>query len=186
MTPSPHVAPEELAGLAVRIGRGDRTAEEEFARRFQGRVLAMLRARLWDQEAARELSGDVLMAAIQALREGKLREPERLAAFTHGIARNMVNNHLRKRAARPREEPLDPEALVADPRADVVREGRLELVRKAVAQLEPTDHRIVTALAEGLRSVEIAARLGLTAETVRARKHRALKKIAKLVEDLSR
>src|SRR5512134_2724449 len=142
MAPGPQAAPEGLADLAGRIQRGDASAEEEFATRFQGRVLAMLGARLWDRESARELCGEVLMAALQALRDGKLREPERMAAFVHGVARNMVNNHLRKKAAQPREEPLEPDAIVSDPRAEAVREGRLELVRKAVAQLEPLDRRI--------------------------------------------
>ena len=59
-------------------------------------------------------------------------------------------------------------------------------MRKAVAQLEPQDQQIVGALAEGQRAVEIARRMGLSAETVRARKHRALKKIARLIEELSR
>lgn len=186
MGQGPQVAPQELAGLAERIQRGDPAAEEEFAAHFQGRVLAMLGARLWDRESARELCGDVLMAALQSLRGGNLREPERVAAFVHGVARNMANNHLRKKAAQPREEPLEPDAVVTDPRSEALREGRLELVRKAVAQLEPLDRRIVAALAEGQRAVEIAVRLGLSAEVVRARKHRALKKISGIVQELSR
>jgi RNA polymerase sigma-70 factor (ECF subfamily) len=51
-------------------------------------------------------------------------------------------------------------------------------VREELKQLDPTDRRILLlTLVEGLKPAEIADRLGLSAEVVRARKSRAVKKI---------
>jgi hypothetical protein len=42
-------------------------------------------------EAPRDLTQDVLLVVVHALRNGHLREPERLAAF-YGTAHNLVHN----------------------------------------------------------------------------------------------
>ena len=69
-----------------------------------------------DREFARDLAQDVLMHVLTALRDGQLRDQERLAAFVYGTARNVMNNYLRTGRQR-RTEPLDPEfaAVTADP-----------------------------------------------------------------------
>ena len=60
-------------------------------------------------------------------------------------------------------------------------------MRRALATLKATDRKILLlTLVEGLKPGEIGVRLALTAETVRARKSRALKKIIGRVKRLSR
>ncbi|MBM3768454.1 MAG: hypothetical protein FJW32_23990 [Acidobacteria bacterium] len=57
---------------------GDRAAEEEFARQYHPRLLAMASARLRAPELARDIAQEAVMEALQSLRRGMLREPEKL------------------------------------------------------------------------------------------------------------
>jgi len=60
----------------------------------------MIAMRIANRDAAEELSQEVMIAALCSLREGKAREPERLAAF--GIARNLANDYIRRCARGPK------------------------------------------------------------------------------------
>src|SRR5438105_1199127 len=92
----------------------DQVAEEELVRYFGRRLLAMFLARTRDRELARDLVQDAMIAVLQQVRRGAVREPERLTAFIHAVARNVVN-YLRRRGRMPREEPLADNVSVATP-----------------------------------------------------------------------
>ena len=173
--------------LVARVREGDPSAEDEVVRAYSARVLVMLTARTGDADAARDLCQDVMMALVRALREGQLRDTDRLSAFVHGIARNTANNFLRTRYRHPSVTPL-PESLAADEAGDPAeRIERQQFVTRALASVAATDRRILRlTLVDGLKPGEIAVRLGLTGEVVRARKSRALRRVIEYVKGLSR
>jgi RNA polymerase sigma-70 factor (ECF subfamily) len=181
-------SPGDLALVAERIRSGDRTAEDDLVREFGDRVRVFLTMRTRDREAARDLGQDVMISVLTALRGGQVREPERLGAFVYGTARNVVNNYLRT-GRRERTEPLvqDFPAATKDPSDELQTTERQDLVRKGLAQLNRADRGILLmTLVDGLKPGEIAYRLGMTAEVVRARKSRALKKVMERINRLSR
>jgi RNA polymerase sigma factor (sigma-70 family) len=181
--------PVDYASLVSRLAQGDPAAEAALADYFAPRMRAMMLARTRDAELARDLAQDALVALLQALRQGQLRDHERLAAFAHGIARNIVNNYFRTRQREPQSQPLLEEMAVSDPSKDRAEEEeeRLTLVRRGLADLSPSDREILKmTLADGLKPGEIADRLGLTPEVVRARKSRAQKRIVAVIQKLSR
>src|SRR5688572_26336514 len=181
------LTPEQQSALAARIRSGEPSAEDELVRLFWDRVLFLVRARTRDREAARDVTQDVMWAVVRALRNGHLREAERLTAFVYGTARNLINNHVRTRSRLPREEPIDAALHVASMPDPVENNERDALVRRALEALDSTDRTILLlTLVEGLKPGEIAVRLGLTSEVVRARKSRALKKTIDHVKKLSR
>jgi RNA polymerase sigma factor (sigma-70 family) len=186
----PDVLPgsREPATLAERIRAGDPAAEEELVRSFSQRLFVLALVRTRDAEGASDLRQDALLAALDALRKGHLRDSDKLAGFVYGVARNVINNHLRARAQVPRGDSVDPSTLVAATAADPLETAeRKSLVRQAIARLEPGERRILKmTLTEGLTPSEIGARLGLTSELVRQRKSRALKKVVETVKRLSR
>ena len=140
-----------------------------------------------DAETARDLRQDALIAALRALRNGELREADKMAAFVYGTARNIINNHLRTRAQAPASESIDPDTLAAAAFDGLEAAERLALAREAIGRLEPADRGILRmTLAEGLTSAEIGTRLQITSELVRQRKSRALKKVIETVKRLSR
>lgn len=186
--PGTHSTPGDLSHVAERIRDGDPAAEDELVRQFSDRVRVFVAMRTRDREVARDLGQEVMMTVLTALRRGQLREADRLGAFVYGTARNVVNNFLRT-DRRNRPEPLDPRlaATTADPADEFEAGQRQNLVRRALARLHRADRRILLmTLVDGLKPGEIASRLGLTAEVVRARKSRAVRKIVERVEVLSR
>ena len=178
---------DTYVALAERIRAGDPSAEAEFIRLFQEKLLIMLQARTRNWDVARELAQDVLVAVVRALRNGRMREAERLSAFVYGTALNTLKNYLRTRAHRPVEIPLTPEDAMVDPGPEMEDASALAVVRQAVEELDATDRRIISlTLVQGLKPAEIAEKLGLSPEVVRQRKSRAIKKVADCIKKLSR
>jgi RNA polymerase sigma factor (sigma-70 family) len=172
------------ASLAARVAQGEGTAEEELARLFHRRVFVMMLARVREADTARDLTQDVLMAVVLALRKRQLREGEKLAAFVYGIGRNVANGFFRSRP--PDSVPLCPEHATTG--TEDVLDGlhRTSLLSRLLGHLDPADRQILElTLTEGLKSGEIARRLGLSAEVVRARKSRAIKKATTFVREAS-
>jgi len=170
-------SPERQSLLAARILAGERHAENELAHVFERQVLRLMRARTRDVEAARDLTQDTLLAVLLALRAGQLREGEKLAAYVQGTARNILNRFFRSRMRMP--VPLSAELAVGDSERDLVSAERTRLLFASLASVSRTDRQIVYwSLVDGLTPGEIADRLGMSAEVVRCRKCRALKRIA--------
>jgi RNA polymerase sigma factor (sigma-70 family) len=172
----------ELRSLGERIRQGDASAETELVAEFTQRIFVMSVVRTHDREAARELVQDVLMAVIVALRKGQLQDADKLAAFVHGTARNLINNRLRNESQRPQMEPLPDDLAQGGLARQLDDAERVRLVHEALERLGQEDRRILwMTLVEGHKPGEIAARLGLTSEVVRTRKLRAVKKVAALI-----
>ena len=152
-------------------------------RSFYPWVYRLVSGRVRDCEAARELVDDVLVVVVQALREGKLRSPDRIDSFVYGVALNLSNNRLRSAARQPHLEPLAEELASVDPVTSYEWAERVEICRRALKHLEPLDQQILyLTLVGGMRSGEIAAELGLSSSLVRQRKSRAQKKIAQYLD----
>lgn len=178
---------QQIATLAERIRQGDSLAEDEFARLFSQKVLIMALARVREREAARDLMQETMLAVLRALRNGHVREPEKLAAFVHGTALNLIRNYFRARGEQPQQEPLPGELASANPVESLESSERMNLVRRALNWLGSRDRKILLlTLVEGMKPGEIAAQLRLSAELVRQRKSRAIKKVIEQVRRLSR
>jgi RNA polymerase sigma-70 factor, ECF subfamily len=161
--------------LAQRVRQGDRQAEHELAQVYHRRVLVMMLSRVRPAETARDLTQEVMLAVLVALRKGQLRDEEKLAAFIHGTARNVLNGFYRARG--PETLPLEPEHAVigADEILDQLQSRAL--VARVLDCLDEDDRTVLSLiLVEGLKPGEAAQRLGLSSEVVRARKSRAIKK----------
>src|SRR5450759_299454 len=94
------------AELVLRIGsRSDPEAEAELFRRMAPRVRFYGLRHLRDEHASQDLTQQVLITTLEALRAGRLREPEKLASFVLGTCRMSVLD-LRRNAQR-KERLLD-------------------------------------------------------------------------------
>ena len=168
-----------------RILAGDPSAEEQLIARFQPRVRMYVSVRTSHPDYAEEVTQETMLAAVLALREGKVREPQALSAFILGIARNQLADAIRKQARRKTSQlPDDYDC----PAPAATRDPELvESARSEIEALEPGDRRILwLTLIDGFKPGEIAAQLGMSAELVRQRKSRALRKIVERLQPLSR
>jgi len=175
----PPLTAAEQEWLVGRIRSGDEQAEARIVDLFSRPVRMMVRVRAGRRLEEDDVVQEVFVAALTSLRRGQLRDADRLGAFVAGIARNVINKRLRN-TRRAAVEPLagNAGAAVADLREEIARRERRASVRRALDDLAPEDRRIlVLTVIEGLRSSQIAQRLGLTEEAVRARKSRALKRL---------
>jgi len=165
--------------LAERIRQGDRTAEDELVKRYWSGLLVMFKARLrnTDPEEAYDLTQNTFIGVLQAIRAGKLREPEKLAGFIHGVARNVLNSFFED--GRPGVE-LTEEVSGRDPVEMLEAADRQRRAHAAINSLSPVDQQILLGvLVDGLSLEEIAIRLKMTPANVRIRKLRAIKKLKK-------
>ncbi len=113
-----------------------------------------------------------------------MREPENLASFVYGVARNLLNDRVR-REAREKSDPLRPgdDFPAPDPSPE---DERVHIARREIEQLDPVDRKILLmTLVEGLKPGEIASAMRMSSDVVRQRKSRSLKKIVENMNRLS-
>jgi len=165
------------ASLAERIGAGDDPdAEAQLCRRWFPRVRAYGRLHLRDADAAADLAQEVLVVVIGALRERRVTDADRLAAYVSGVCRNIVRDWKkgeRRRGARLQRFGATWLETVAP--APSVEGARLS---ECLGRLGPRDRAIVvlTYYADS-DGDEIARELGMTTGNVRVARHRALKQL---------
>lgn len=170
---------QAAGALAQRILDGDRSAEDELVSAYRRGVFVIAVARTRDHEAARDLTQEILIAILKALRDGQLRESTKLAAFIQGTARNLINNYLRSKTHHVEIE-LDDEAYSADPVEELESLERRRLVQRELESFSFTDRQILLlSLVDGHSLADIAQRLNLSHDAVRARKSRAVRKITR-------
>ena len=179
----PLLTAAEQADLVARIQSGDRAAEARIVELFAPAVQAMARVRSRGTVDQQDISQDVLIAVITALRRGQLRDSERLGPFVAGVARNVISNELRGRRTRPSQPLAEEDVPVADLRDEMARRDRARMLRAALEEMSDADRRIlVLTLVQGLKSGEIASRLGLDDQVVRARKSRAVRRLTERIQ----
>jgi RNA polymerase sigma-70 factor (ECF subfamily) len=176
--------------LARRISRGLPTeadaAETEIARRFAPRIRLFGLRRLRDEAAAQDLVQEVLVTTLEALRAGRVEQPERLASFVLGTCRMTVANLRRSEQRRARLLAQFADELAPSPHSS----GRALLDRDRLADcLEslPVRDRTVVALTFYLErgADEIARELGTSPGNVRVLRHRALARLHHCLEGLA-
>lgn len=172
--------------LIDRLRRGEDTAYELLVRTHGGRLLAVARGLLRNDEDARDAVQSAYVAAFRGI--SSFKGGSQLSTWLHRIVVNEALMKLRTRRRKPEEsiEPLLPAYLedghhVEDftewaTRADRLLEQKQshEAVRAAIAEL-PESYRTVLMLRdiEEMSTDEVAAQLGVTSNAVKIRLHRA-------------
>ena len=162
------------AELVRRIAGGDRDAEAEFCRRMGPRVQLYGLRHTRDGNLADDLAQQVLVTTLQALRTGRLREPEKLASFVLGTCR-MTALDVRRRAERKEQilERLGAQ-LPAWSEAPVPGLDREQLQRCVQGLAERERTVIVMSFYDERAAPDIADSLGLSQANVRVIRHRAI------------
>lgn len=171
-----------LAGLR----RGDDAAYEALVRQNAGRMLAVARRLLRNEEDAQDAVQDAFLSAFQSL--DRFEGGSKVSTWLHRIAVNAALMRLRARKARP-EEPIDallprfadsghhvdiPAAWPISGEQLVQRHETVLRVRQAIDRL-PENYRNVLLLRdiEGLSTDEAARALGVNSNSTKVRLHRA-------------
>ena len=167
----------EDASLARRIGAGDDVdAESRLCRRWFPRIRAYGRLHLRDADAAADLAQEVLVVVIGALRERRVTETDRLAAYVSGVCRNLVRDwkkgERRRGALLERFGPTWMERVAPPPSVEGSR------LSECLGRLGARDRAIIALTYYADRDGDdIARELGMTVGNVRVARHRALKQL---------
>jgi RNA polymerase sigma-70 factor (ECF subfamily) len=163
------------ADLARQISQdNDREAEAELFRRMAPRVRLYGLRHLRNEQAAEDLTQQVLLTVLEALRAGRLHEPEKLASFVLGTCRIMVLD-LRRNAHR--KERLmeqfghDMPAPVPSP-APMLDHEQLARCVQNLKEREKTV--VVMSFYDEQTSADVANFLGISEANVRVIRHRAI------------
>ncbi len=183
------------AALLARLRAGDEAAYEELVRAYGGRLLAVARRLLRNEDDAGDAVQDAFLSAFRAL-DG-FEGGSRISTWLHRIVVNAALMKLRTKRRKP-EHPIDdmlPGFLenghLANPAGtwrelpeDLVGQSELrDLVLASIDQL-PEGYRNVLLLRdiEELDTEETAAVLRMTANAVKTRLHRARQALRTLLE----
>lgn len=157
----------------------DAAAEAELCRRFGPRVRLYGLRHLRDRHAASDLVQQVLLLAIERLRAGKLREPDRIASFVLGTCRMVVLDL--RRGTRRREALLDAwgdrSEAVDDAEPLVLDRDRLAGCLEALSERERSV--VVMSFFADKPADAVGADLAISAGNVRVIRHRALSRLRK-------
>lgn len=190
-----HEEPADESGLLAALRAGEETAYRHLVERYGGRMLAVARRILRSEEEARDALQEAFLQAFRGLE--RFEGQARLSTWLHRITVNAALMRIRRQKSRP-EQPI--EALLPAFRDDghsevcfvdwadgpevlLERSQVRDLVRAAIERL-PASYRTVLLLRdiEELDTAEVAEMLGVTANAVKIRLHRARQALRELLD----
>jgi RNA polymerase sigma-70 factor (ECF subfamily) len=156
--------------------------ERDICRRYASRIRSYGLCHLRDAAAAQDLEQHVLLAVLQAVREGRV-EDDKLDAYVAGTCRNaamvMSRSTARQRRIASESAAVMPEGY-EPPWWVLIDRKRLEQCLEA---LETRERAVVVATFVDERDAEeIGRALGLTAGNVRVIRHRALARLQTMMQ----
>lgn len=180
--------------LVEALRSGSDRAYEELVRTYAGRMLAVTRRILRDEDEARDALQEAFISAYKAI--GKFKGESALSTWLHRIAVNAALMRQRSRKRRS-EEPIEKFLPSYDDRGHreipdddwrhasdkvIERKQTSALVRSLIDQL-PDSHRTVLILRdiEELSTNEAARALNITPNAVKVRLHRARQALRELL-----
>jgi RNA polymerase sigma-70 factor (ECF subfamily) len=160
----------------------DPMAEELFCRRFAPRIRLFGLKRLRSDAAAADLVQDVLILVLDKLRAGEVREPDQIASFVFGTARQLVIDS--RRSGNRRTRLLDSFALDLEPAEDSASHAfdadRLKHCLQLLAERERAV--LVMTFYDDCPADELGTQLGLSPGNVRVIRHRGIERLRDCVQ----
>jgi RNA polymerase sigma-70 factor (ECF subfamily) len=162
--------------------------EAELVARFWDRVRLFAARRVGDATAAEDIAQETLRRVVEALRAGRVENVDAMAGFVFQTAKHVCMHAHRSagREAQAMRRLGDPSAsgdVQPDALTSLVSEERRARVRTALESLAREDRDLLRALYfDQLDTSELSARLGVSHGALRVRKHRALQRLADVLQ----
>ena len=171
---------ETLVAAAIRGGSEGRRAERTMCERYAARVRRFAEHHLRDAQLTADVTQEVFLVVIDAMRRGRIEQPDRLGAFVLATCRHMVWDENRGEGRRRRPLPeLGPDA-VELPAVTEVDRFRLERCVMALAERELGV--VVLTYIEDWPPERISTDSGTTTGNERVIRHRARTRLRACME----
>jgi len=174
---NPADAPEPLA---------DADAEGARLESYRVRLQVFAGRRVHDWTAAEDIAQETLKRGLEALRAGRIRNPDALGGYLFQTALRLCMHRGRsagrERKALQRLGPAEPATDDHGTLGHLISAEERASLHDALGALSPDDRSLLElTYRDELDSSEIGRRLGLTAGNVCVRRHRAIRKLAQIL-----
>lgn len=166
--------------LLARIQQNEQQALADVYDRYFDQIYRYLNYRLGESEVAADLTGEVFLALVNALKANK---PPRvsLSGWLYSVARNLAADYIKEKY---RTVPLDDDLMADD--VSLTDQAHLAhlapLLKQALLQLtEEQQHVVALRFGQGLSLAETAELLDRSVGSVKALQHRALASLARFM-----
>lgn len=180
----------ESAALCQRIRAGDERAERDLFVGYHRGLVLMLQRRLTDRWLAEDLANDALREVLEILRTRPLDQPEKLAAFIHGVALNLARNARRKQARQKTDSDTETVETTLDQSGDPATLSMQASLARAVREILATlpvardRHILIRYYLDEDEKEEICRDLQLSGEHFDRVVHRARQRMRAQIEEL--
>jgi RNA polymerase sigma-70 factor (ECF subfamily) len=167
---------------------GDAQSEIELVERYSRGVAFIIRRETGGASAADDLYQETFRIALEKIRRGDLREPEKLSGFVCGIARNLVIDYFRREARQEGLNEVEEAAPLRSPAPgqleELLRKEKGALVRQVINELpSDRDRQLIFRFYIAEEEKEsICADLGLTSLHFNRVLHRARQRYKEMYE----
>jgi RNA polymerase sigma-70 factor (ECF subfamily) len=117
--------------LVARIRAGDQHAEAELVERYNHGLKIIIRREVSDAAAVEDLYQETFRIVLEKIRQGGIRDPERLSGFVRSVAKNLVIDYFREAVRQVKVTEVKDAAPIFRARPDQLE----ELLRKETADL---------------------------------------------------
>ena len=160
-----------------RLQAGDFRTQEHFVAYFSELIQLKLRSRVNSPQAIEDIRQETFTRVFAALRDEKLRQPERLGAFVNSMCNNVLLEHYRSSS---RHDSLDDEEQPEIPATNVDILGAIaakqigEKIREILEEMPERDRRLLhDVFLEERDKDEVCSDFGVDREYLRVLLHRA-------------
>ena len=160
-----------------RLQAGDFRTQEHFVAYFSELIQLKLRSRLNSPQAIEDVRQETFTRVFAALRDGKIRQPERLGPFVNSMCNNVLLEHYRSSS---RADSLDDEEQPELPAAKVDILGAIaakqmgEKIREILEEMPERDRRLLREIfLEERNKDEVCSDFGVDRDYLRVLLHRA-------------
>lgn len=167
------------------IRAGDANAMQELYQAF-GKGIRIYLCRQLGMQDVDDKVHDTFLIVVQAIRNGELREPDRIMGFVRTVARRLVAGHIDHVVHRRRDSvPVESGVAVSDdsvtPEQDAIGREQVEIMLDVLREMSGRDRDILTRFYLYEESQEAVMRaMNLTATQFRLLKSRAKARFAEL------
>lgn len=174
--------------LITKVLEGDKPAYAVLIKRYQRFVFTLALRFSKNREDAEEIAQDCFIKAYRSLHT--FRQNSKFSTWLYSIVYTTAMTMLRKKRIDTQsiydEGTAELEGHVSDLRSDdIEHKSKMVYVNRAISQLSPDDAAIITLFYKGEQSLEeIGQAIGMEANTVKVKLHRARHRLKEKIERL--